>query len=351
MTKEELRKLDEQAPEWYITSQASFWENSRREKPGIALGFSGEFDWAGSYWVVPGVYSCGKALVVDFCRQVESEAMESFMKKWDLTPENDDTRNFTKEQTLRMEAENPMEFSFHPTAVVNGRELKASMGSGVGYLPFLKQSAGELEAYWTVRHYGLDLEKAWQIWRYSFPWDRRKEVQTLSLRLEAADSHLPGTPFQIQPGERIEVAHPITGKVFPVTALELQQETVENPGFPGLVGWEVPSHCWKLTYTLELPEEAGPKCNFTLEDTQEGDQMRPKVPKEGETRSGGIAMASSVGIIGGADGPTTIFVGEPQQPQHLMAYSGLRFEPVKAVTWMPVFHEKMAEEITVTLAK
>lgn len=351
MTEKEYRNLDEQAPEWYITSQASFWDNSRREKPGIPLGFSGEFDWAGSHWIVPEAYSCGKALVVDFCRQVEPEAMESFMKKWGLTPENDDISNFTKEQTLRMESESPMEFSFHPTAVVSGKELKGTRGSGVGYLPFLIESAGEMEAYWTVRHYGLDPEKAWHIWRYSFPWSRRREVQTLSLQLEAEDSHLLGTPFQIQPGERVEVTHPMTGKAFSVTALELQQETMGDSGFPGLEDWEVPTHCWKLTYALELPEEAGSRCDFTLEDTQEGDQMRPKLPKKGETRSGGIAMASSVGIIGGVDGPTTIFLGKPQQPQHLMAYSGLRFEPVETVTWMPVFREKPAEDITITLSR
>ena len=79
--------------------------------------------------------------------------------------------------------------------------------------------------------------------------------------------------------------------------------------------------------------------------------MRPKLPKKGETRSGGIAMASSVGIIGGVDGPTAIFVGKPQYPQHLMAYSGLRFEPVETVTWMPVFREKPAEDITITLSR
>ena len=81
---EEQELLEQQPPEWYITSHASFWDHSRRERPGIQLPFSGEFDWAGSHWVVPGVYSCGKALVVDFCRQVEPEAMESFMEKWRL---------------------------------------------------------------------------------------------------------------------------------------------------------------------------------------------------------------------------------------------------------------------------
>ena len=174
---EEQELLEQQPPEWYmewyITSQASFWDHSRRERPGIQLPFSGELDWAGSHWVVPGVYSCGKALVVDFCRQVEPEAMESFMEKWGLTPGNDDTRNFTKEEALRLEVESPMSFSFHPTALVNGKEFRSSRGSAVGYLPLAQLEATEQEGYWAARHYGLDLSKAWHIWRFSFPWNRR----------------------------------------------------------------------------------------------------------------------------------------------------------------------------------
>ena len=136
---EEQELLEQQPPEWYmewyITSQASFWDHSHRERPGIQLPFSGEFDWAGSHWVVPGVYSCGKALVVDFCRQVEPEAMESFMEKWHLGPENDSTENFTKEEALRLEVESPMSFSFHPTAVVNGKAFRASRAPLQGIFP------------------------------------------------------------------------------------------------------------------------------------------------------------------------------------------------------------------------
>lgn len=57
--------------EWYVTSQGNFWPSSHRERPGVQLPFRGEFDWAGFHWLVPGVYSTAKALVVDFCRQVE----------------------------------------------------------------------------------------------------------------------------------------------------------------------------------------------------------------------------------------------------------------------------------------
>lgn len=278
---EEQELLEQQPPEWYmewyITSQASFWDHSRRERPGIQLPFSGEFDWAGSHWVVPGVYSCGKALVVDFCRQVEPEAMESFMEKWGLTPGNDDTRNFTKEEALRLEVESPMSFSFHPTALVNGKEFRSSRGSAVGYLPLAQLEATEQEGYWAARHYGLDLSKAWHIWRFSFPWNRRREVDTLSFEMKAERARLPGPSFQIQPGEQVELTHPVTGENMTLTAQGLQRETLGDLGFPDKEGWEIPSHCWKLSYTLEPPMK-----DFSLEDVLEGDQMRPKAPKEGE---------------------------------------------------------------------
>lgn len=346
---EEQELLEQQPPEWYITSHASFWDHSRRERPGIQLPFSGEFDWAGSHWVVPGVYSCGKALVVDFCRQVEPEAMESFMEKWHLGPENDSTENFTKEEALRLEVESPMSFSFHPTAVVNGKTFRASRGSAAGYLPFVQLEATEQEGYWAACHYGLDLSKAWHIWRFSFPWSRRREVDTLSFELKAEKVRLPGPSFQIQPGEQVELTHPVTGENMTLTAQDLQRETLEDLGIPGMEGWEVPSHCWKLSYTLEPALE-----DFSLEDVLEGDQMRPKAPKEGEILGGGIAvtsMASSVGIIGGADGPTALYVGAPQPPVCRVAYSGLRFEPAEQVTWVPIFPWKSGEDRTVSLEK
>ncbi len=350
---EEQELLEQQPPEWYmewyITSQASFWDHSRRERPGIQLPFSGEFDWAGSHWVVPGVYSCGKALVVDFCRQVEPEAMESFMEKWGLTPGNDDTRNFTKEEALRLEVESPMSFSFHPTALVNGKEFRSSRGSAVGYLPLAQLEATEQEGYWAARHYGLDLSKAWHIWRFSFPWNRRREVDTLSFEMKAERARLPGPSFQIQPGEQVELTHPVTGENMTLTAQGLQRETLGDLGFPDKEGWEIPSHCWKLSYTLEPPMK-----DFSLEDVLEGDQMRPKAPKEGEILGGGIAvasMASSVGIIGGADGPTALYVGAPQPPICRVAYSGLRFQPVEQVTWVPIFPWESGEDRTVSLEK
>ena len=58
-------------PPWRVTSEGDFWNVASRERPAILLPFGGEFQWFGSHWVVPGVYSTAKALVVDFCRQVD----------------------------------------------------------------------------------------------------------------------------------------------------------------------------------------------------------------------------------------------------------------------------------------
>ena len=55
-------------PSWRVTSEGDFWDVASRERPAILLPFGGEFQWFGSHWVVPGVYSTAKALVVDFCR-------------------------------------------------------------------------------------------------------------------------------------------------------------------------------------------------------------------------------------------------------------------------------------------
>ncbi len=78
--------------------------------------------------------------------------------------------------------------------------------------------------------------------------------------------------------------------------------------------------------------------DFSLEDVLAAASDAPEDPqKEGEILGGGIAvtsMASSVGIIGGADGPTALYVGAPQPPVCRVAYSGLRFvASAEQVTW------------------
>lgn len=234
--------------EWYVTSQGDFWPSSRRERPGVQLPFRGEFDWAGFHWLVPGVYSTAKALVVDFCRQVEPEDVRAFVEKWRLTPENDREELFTKEERRRMAAENPLEFSFHPAAVVNGREYPYKRGSGSYYNCCVNWNSQEPEGKLLGKHYGLDPEKVWSLWRFAFPWGRRKRVRSLSLRLKADPLPLPGSVFQVRgPGDRVELAHPKTGEKSILTVKSLQAihhrelPRIEDGSSPATCGsWSIP---------------------------------------------------------------------------------------------------------------
>ena len=61
--------------------------------------------------------------------------------------------------------------------------------------------------------------------------------------------------------------------------------------------------------------------------------------------------AAAVATIGGADGPTALYVGAPQPPVCRVAYSGLRFQPVEQVTWVPIFPWESGEDRTVSLEK
>ena len=94
-----------------------------------------------------------------------------------------------------------------------------------------------------------------------------------------------------------------------------------------------------------------------------GDPPRPRPPadssrgtiggEDGPTATFAAAGpgAASIGIIGGADGPTAILVREDPRPQGHSALSAPRFAPVETVTWLPVFSQPGAADLTVELRR
>lgn len=240
-----------------------------------------------------------------------------------------------------MAAENPLEFSFHPAAVVNGQEHPYKRGSGSYYNCCVDWNSQEPEGKLLGEHYGLNPEKVWSLWRFAFPWGRRKRVKSLSLRLKAGPLPLPGSVFQVRgPGDRVELAHPKTGKKSILTVKSLQ--AIHHRELPRIEGWELPGHLWELVYTLE-PEQEG----FSLQDTVDNDPVRQKHLPGNSVGVGPMAAfaavhshAASIGIIGGADGPVSLYVREEALPLCHTAFSALHFQPAEQVTWLPVFQER-----------
>lgn len=328
-------------PVWKVYFEGGFWSEREISRAGTEIPVQSKFLWDGREVLVPSVYSCAKGLVVDVCIKIPAKDIRAFMDKWNLSPKNDGS-DFTEEQQMQAEAESPMAISFSPEVTVNGKVLRTSHGSGLSWNP-CTSDANCLEAKGAIEHYGLDPSSGWVVSRHAFPWAtarRPKEIKALSLTLAVDPVRLPGSKFEGDtPGVQIAFIHPINGKKHTLTILECEKQEMPEHAFRD-EGFDFPTHYTAMSYTMvpELPEGA-----FSVMDTVQGDRPRKKQADPNAPTADCVAM--SVGIIGGADGPTAVFIGSKPRA----ACSSLHFSPEYDVQWQMIFHEKMQSDITSTL--
>lgn len=338
-------------PEWKVYFNGSFRGHQGKDHAGKEIPIGKEFEWAERHWLIPAAYSCSKGLVVDFCMQVEADEISSFMKKWNLNAENDSIEYFTREQQMKMEYDNPLCFHFNPQLVVNGHKMKTSHGCAVTYNPCLPDGVvNELEAKWAIDHYGLDAAYGWVICRDAFPWEwkRRPEIQTLSLTMEQQPSQIPGPHFKIHaPGDSFSFVHPVSRTEYTLTVQELEQQTLDKNVFqPGR--WKYPEHFTAMSYTLS-PEISA---SITISDCEDGDKPLEITSSSDLFSPSAVKDAACIGIIGGADGPTTRIFGGSSQGKLCSACSALHFEATQQdIEWRITFHEKWFENFYIMLVE
>jgi len=295
--------------------------------------------------------------VVDFCREVDPEAMLAYIEKWDLYHE--ERNHYTKQQQEQMTLEHPMHSSFHSRASVNGKTLTRCHGYGTTWLPASCVPAEyrhDRESDYVIGHYGLDESRGWSIHRCSYPWAtaRKPKLKTLALELERDPEQIPGLRFaSLEAGDSIAFTHPHTGRQHTLTVLEYTREQL--PGSAVLDAlMEHPRQYTRMAYTV-TPEAPG----LMLRDCEEGDLSRPKRveaeaidPEEAAALAliGGVdgpvaTSVASIGMIGGADGPTTMILGRSAAGKRT-ACSSLRFEPAE-VEWQLYVSVKRMEDISV----
>lgn len=193
-------------------------------------------------------------------------------------------------------------------------------------------------------HYGLSLDKCW-IWRrMSFPWmtKTKPNIKSLSLKLEQRPKSILGERFNVTDiGQQIKFTHPVTNVEHTLTVTEYEQDTLSfNRQFSD--GYEHPTHLTKMAYTLD-PELSN--MQFSVSDSRQSD-----APKKANVSAPNSDFASAIAIIGGADGPTSVFVGVPRTEKKLhAACSALTFEPQKCVEWCMSFREKTVEDYSIIL--
>ena len=334
------------APEWKVYFEGGFRGHRKNERPGKEIPIGKQFCWAGHHWQIPAAYSCGKGLVIDFCMRVEADEIRAFMEKWNLTQENDSCENFTPEQ--QMEMDNPLCLHFSPRLELNGKKLRASQGCAVTYNPCLPDGMGiELVAKWAVEHYGLDISYGWAIFRNAFPWDykRRPHITALSLTMEQQPVPIPGPHFTATaPGDSFSFVHPVSRTEYTLTVQDLERQTLPKNSFGS--GHCYPTHFTAMSYTLS-PETSE---QISVSDCADSDKPREILPDHDSFAPSASSNAACIGIIGGADGPTAVMLGDSSQGRRSTVCSALHFEPVRHdIEWRITFHEKRYDDFDLIL--
>ena len=322
-------------PEWKVTFDGGFFHHRRGSRAGMELPIRKTYFWAERTWYIPAVYVCGKGLVVDFCMRTDPSAIIAFQDKWNLHIESEAHRSFTREERMEMEAENPLQFSFRPTLHLNGKDLRMKRGCGTSYNPCVPEGyVFECEGARVVKHNQLDPSYGWMIWRFSFPYvtKRRPDIRTLSLTLSQEAVARPGKHFQVSsPGDTVDFSH--GGREYRLTVQEYEPQVMDWSKMP-LKDAVYPSHYMAMTYTLspELPDGV-----LQISDCAESDQPRREPPAPGQPVA--TSDTAVIGIIGGADGPTSIITGQTAPGKLHAACSALHFAPAEAVEWRLIFRE------------
>ena len=329
------------APQWKVYFGGTFWGHDGKDHAGKEITIGKQFEWAGAHWLIPAVYSCSKGLVVDFCMRVEPEAIRTFLKKWNLSKENDSCENFTQEQQMKIELDNPLRFQFKPQLEINGQTLQPSRGCATSFNPCLQEEARSVsQENWIMEHYGLDAAYGWVIYRNSFPWKykRRPEIKTLSLTMEQDLMAVPGPHFKLKaPGDSFRFIHPVSQTEYTLTMQELEQHTLPQSSFQS-DRWIYPTHLTAMSYTLS-PETSERIEIHDCEDSESPIEINPSNDSFTPSAAHFIAFAS-------ADKTEETAQGEKLHA----ACSALHFEPVQHnMEWRITFYVKQFENIILPL--
>ena len=333
--------------EWSVYYEHGFWNRNTKGKPGEEIAVNKTFSWGDEIWHIPAVYSCSKGLVVDFCIEIQPEKEKEFIDKWYPVLAKDE--NITNELREQIEQENPIDINFRTHLQVNEKAIIAKHGNSIQWLPAYCLPNGERcesESRDIIRHYSLDDTKAWSFHRWSFPWETKQKpkIKSISLKLERDPVTIQGVHFKNPSvGDIISFIHPISNTKHKLTVINYDKQEFPRQGFQH-EEYEFPTLYTAMTYTLK-PEL--PKRNFTVRDCSDNEHPKRKLKNEFESEA--HSDASAIAIIGGADGPTEVFVSPGQDSEQHIALSALRFEHTDDIEWKIVFREKLTDDIAIKL--
>lgn len=335
---------------------AGFFETKGHGRAGRKIRIDKRFQWGGFDCYLPAIYCCGRGLVLDLCVEASPEQIQTFIKKWNLTDE--EGTNLSEIDRELIVDEHPLNIHARAMLTINKRRLQMKHGCSQMWIPqgCLPEGVQEDDrSRRIVEDYGLDPEKGYGVYRFSFPWATKRKpiLKAIELKLAASPVLLPGIVIEgLKSDDTVRFRHPLTGTEHILSVRSVENRQLPNRAFRD-PQYEFPINYIELLYALD-PDI--PDSRFALKDIRHSDQPRRRKNAGGlYGESDGENAGGSIGIIGGADGPTAIFMAGPgKQPgEHLggwhVACSSFSFEPVEAVKWRAEFREKLREDICIHL--
>ncbi len=332
-----------QRPAWKVYFHSGFWSHQGRDRAGIPLGVGQSLDWGGVTVYLPAVYSCAAGLVADICIGADKQAIRDFIDQWRPYQDREDRLSAAEQEYL--DFRNPLHLDFDLEARVNGKHMRQKYGTSRSWLPedcLPEGVANDLKSRWLMEQYKLDPERGWTIHRISLPWAtrRRPKLSSLSLTLRPHPERIPGPIFRLGGvGDSVRLTHPLTGAGYTLTVTDYEAQTIQV--FAHDETREYPSHCVTMEFLTEPPLPIGA---IQVTDNAPGDPPRPKNPPSGF----GPTATDSVGLIGGADGPTALVLAREGRPVH-GAVSSLYFQAPEQIDWRVTFCQSTREALEITI--
>ncbi len=333
--------------DWKVYYNGSFWGHAGKDHSGKEIVVNKKFEWDDNTWYIPAVYACAAGLVIDFCVEIEPERIKAFVERYAALEERADKLSDLEYKRVRQES--PTDISFGANVMINNRQLISDRGCGLSWIPEACMPAKQknpAEVIEIVEHYNLDKDKGWAICRKTYRWATKSKpvLSKINLELAKRPADIYGMQFKSPlPDESIIFTHPVTGIEHVLSVQECEAQELDKEHL-AKEDYEFPK-CFKaMTYTLspDIPDK-----DFYICDTEQSDSPRRK-PVE-NMMSPSVHSTASIGIIGGAAGPTAIFLASKGTTKLHTACSALHFEPVDEVEWCMVFRHTACENATVEI--
>ena len=328
-------------PSWQVRFNGDFLDFQGRGNPGQEMTLLREFNLAGDgeRWLLAAVYSCGPGLVVDFCKMLESEDAQDSEIRAEITVNG---RQLAPSHGFG-EAWNPSRLAEITDSPCNAVEAEVEYDLITDEECQDDEFAYLKPALAVLSHYDLDPEIGWQFWRQAYHWagSGKPKIRKVCLDISLEPMQIAGPDLgHLAEGAEISFRHPVTD-VEHILRIEKIQDQVIPEQAVAMPGLDLPRYYKQVVYSIspDLPDDA---CSIV--DCSYGDNPRIIANTLNESNDDNVFLpeaAASIGIIGGADGPTSIFVANGSADEGEIrthsACSSLRFQLVEIVYWKMMF--------------